>query len=132
MDRQAGILWFVLDRSSTERLRLAVPPRYKNEFYHHVTLQYGVARQAVAAFIDKPWTIKVYAVAHNNEAQACRVDTNGLPDTYGVPHVTLSTAEGIPPFASVAMLQGEHEEIAIEPIELTGRVAFELLRNITD
>ena len=132
MDKQEGVLWFVLDQSSSERLRRAVPPRYQNEFYHHVTLAYGVERPDVASFVDKPWTIKVYAEAHNSQAQACRVETNGLPDTYGVPHITLSAAEGVKPFASVAMLQGGHEEESIDPIELTGVVKFELFENIVD
>ena len=132
MSEATGILWFVLDRASIDRLKKAVAPRYENEFYHHVTLQYGVTRQTVVPFIDKPWAIKMYAVAHNTQTQAGRVDTRGLPDTYGLPHITLSTAEGVKPFASVAMLQGEHQEAAVEPIELTGTIEFVLLRNITD
>lgn len=130
MDGQVGILWFILDQHSVARLKQTVPPRYQNKFYHHVTLQYGADRRVVESFVNKPWTIKVYAVAYNNEAQACRVDTNGLPDTYGVPHITLSTTEGVEPFASVAMLTGNHDEILIKPITLTGTVKFELLANI--
>ncbi len=126
-----GILWFVLDEASVAKLRQIAPPLYANEFYHHVTLRYGVSKGEVAQYIGKEWRIKVTAIAHNSEVQACRVQTDGLPDEYGVPHITLSTAPGIKPFASVAMLQGAHDERRLEqPVELSGRVQFEYLDQI--
>lgn len=128
----AGILWFVLDEQSRERLRQAAPPLYQNEYYHHVTLQYGVGREEVASFIGRSRTIKVYAIAYDEHSQACRVDTGDLPDTYGVPHITLSTAIGVKPFASVAMLRGEHSEHKIEYLEITGTIAFEYIKNVKD
>jgi len=120
-----GILWFVLDEDSRERLRRAVPPMYSKQWYHHITLLYGVERSAAEEFIGKPWAIEAYASAHNRQAQACRVNANGLPDTYGVPHVTLSTATGVAPFAAAAMLKGEHDEQPLDsPIRLTGQLEF--------
>src|SRR5688572_10672630 len=110
MSERLGILWFVLDDQSRARLHEAVPPLYSDEYYHHVTLQYGVGRGSVASFIGKQWTIGAYAVGSNTEVQACRVQTNGLPDMYGVPHITLSAMPGIKPYASVAMLQQAHTE----------------------
>lgn len=115
----------MLDEESSARLRRAIPPIYPKTFYHHVTLLYDVGRSEAEGLIGKSWTVEAYAAAHNSQAQACRVRTNGLPDTYGVPHVTLSTATGIAPFASAAMLKGEHDEQPLDPpIRLTGRLEF--------
>ncbi len=128
MTERLGILWFVLDEPSAKRLRQIASPKYSNEFYHHVTLQYGVEEQTVAQWIGQKTAVEAYAVASNTEAQACRVRTQDLPDMYGVPHITLSTAKGIEPYASVAMLQGDHNEVLLEvPTALTGTIAFEPL-----
>ena len=48
------------------------------------------------------------------------------------PHITLSTATGIKPFASVAMLKNEHNETPLEPMTLTGTVQFEYLDQVKD
>lgn len=128
-----GILWLVLDEASSERLRQAAPPMYPNRYYHHVTLLYGVARAAVLEYIGRATTVEAYVVGHNTKAQAARVHTSGLPDKEGVPHVTLSTADGTPPYASVAMLKGEHQEAPmVPPLELSGTIEFEYLDQIKD
>lgn len=133
MNERRGILWFVLDETSAAALRRAVAPLYPNEYCHHVTLRYGVAREEVEQFIGKKWEVVAHAVAWNDKAQACPVETNGLPDEYGVPHVTVSTAKGVKPFASVAMLQGEHKEESLDPtIVLAGTVEFVYLDEVKD
>lgn len=132
-DERKGILWFVLDESSARALRQAVPPRYKNTFYHHITLAYGVERTDVEQYIARQTTVEAYAVAYNDQTQAVRVHTFNLPDTYGVPHITLSTTPGVKPFASVAMLQGEHEEASLASVlKLTGTIQYEYLDAISD
>ena len=120
-----GILWLQLSPQSQAQLKQAFPPRYPNSFYHHVTLAFGVTRQEVEQYIGQPAVVQAYAYASNVQVEAVRVATDGLPDTYGVPHVTLSTATGIEPFESVAMLQAQHHEVSIEPpLELQGIMAF--------
>lgn len=131
--KRPGILWFVLDAESSQRLRQAVPPLYTQSYYHHVTLLYGIERSEVEEFIGKPWTIEAYATAHNKDAQACRVRTNGLPDTYGAPHITLSAAAGIKPFASVAMLKAIHDETPLDPpMKLSGTLQFIYIDEVKD
>lgn len=54
-----------------------------------------------------------------------RVATHGLPDTYGTPHITISTGEGIDPFESVTMLKSRHTEYPLEnAIDLGGIIEF--------
>jgi hypothetical protein len=124
-----GILWLKLDNVSRQKLQQLYPPKYPNAFYDHVTLAYDVARDSVSEWIDTADQATAYAYAANGNVEAVRVRTEGLPDTYGVPHVTLSTAKGIQPYESVAMLQADHTENPIEPaVELTGVIEFVPLR----
>lgn len=123
--RRHGILWLALSDKSHDKLKKAFPPRFANEFYHHVTLAFGTPQLEVTQFIGRTAKAEVYAHAANNKVEAVRVTTFGLPDTYGVPHVTLSTAEGIEPFESVAMLRGNHDETQVQPpLVLEGLLEF--------
>lgn len=123
-----GILWLVLTPDAQQRLRGEHPPVHAEEYYHHMTLAFDVPRSSVEEFIGRSAIVYAYAHAHDADVQAARIRTNpehGLPDTYGVPHVTLSTAEGIEPFASVAMLKGDHTETSIDPHhEIEGTIEF--------
>jgi hypothetical protein len=133
MAKRPGILWFVLDEESAAQLRTLVPARFEKTWYHHITLRYGVERYEVAAIIGQRHQIEAYAVAFNDQAQAVRVETNGLPDEYGVPHITLSTTAAVKPFASVAMLKGGHDESKIEPpIALNGTVEFTYIDQVKE
>lgn len=120
-----GILWLKLDATSKRQLQDAFPPHYPDTYYDHITLVFGTPQEPVNHLIGTRSTAIVYAHAHNDKIQAVRVRANGLPDTYGVPHVTLSAQPGVEAFESVAMLQGEHEETEIDPpLEITGTIEF--------
>jgi len=120
-----GILWLKLDEASRQLLQANFPATLVMPFYDHVTLAYDVSRESIAPYIGQSAGVVAYAYATNGKVEAVRVETAGLPDTYGVPHVTLSTAVGIQPFEAVAMLHGEHAEQPIEPsLTLTGKLEF--------
>lgn len=123
-----GILWLVLSPAARQRLQDAHPPLYENDFYHHVTLAFDVPRQSVEQFIGRPAVVQAYAHVADANVQAVRVATDpqdNLPDTYGVPHITLSTAAGIEPFAAVAMIKGDHTAAPIDPpLQIDGTVEF--------
>jgi hypothetical protein len=120
-----GILWLKLDQDSKQLLEESYPPRYPRIFYDHVTLAFGVTRGSVSHLIGQAATVQAYAHAHNAQIEAVRIEPNELPDTYGVPHITLSALEGTAPFQSVAMLKAEHEESAIDPpLTLNGFLEF--------
>ncbi len=120
-----GILWLKLDGASKGELQKAYPPRYPNIFYDHVTLIFGAHQEAVNHMIGKNALAHVLVHAYNDRVEAVRVNTHGLPDMYGVPHITLSAQEGVEPFESVAMLQSEHHEEPVDPpVELDGTIEF--------
>lgn len=119
-----GIVWLKLSKQSIQKLKNAFPPNYPNTFYDHVTLVFGTQRNLFEDIIGDSATIVVYAYAKNHQVEAARVQHDGLPDTYGVPHITLSTQLGIKPFASVRMLQEDHYEKTVSPLELEGVIEF--------
>ena len=121
---QRGILWLKLSSDAQANLRAAYPPMYSDTYYDHVTLLFDVRRKEVAAHIGQHAEVAVYAHANNDDIEAVRV-TSSLPDTYGVPHITLSARPGITAFASVAMLHGDHDETARPaPLLLDGIIEF--------
>lgn len=123
---EKGILWLVLDNASQAALKARCQPMYEDVFCHHVTLAYGIEPRdpRIAEFAGQTHTVASYAHARNGKVQAVRVRTGGLPDTYGVPHVTIS-ADNVPPYESVAMLQSEHTEVPLDPpLMLSGTVEY--------
>lgn len=121
---QRGILWLKLSSESQAELRAAYPPKYHDRYYDHVTLLFDVERKEVTQYIGRQEQVEAYAHGYNNLIEAVRVRSS-LPDTYGVPHITLSAQPGTAPFASVAMLQGEHTETPRDtPLVITGTIEF--------
>ncbi|HEX6258889.1 MAG TPA: hypothetical protein VFZ48_05415 [Candidatus Saccharimonadales bacterium] len=124
MDTDKGILWLRLDEPSRARLLQACPPRHATTYCHHVTLRHGVTAQEYEALFGRQCTVEVYEACWDGSVQAVRVNTHGLPDQYGVPHVTISAADGIAPFTSVAMLKDpahHHQKLSLE---LSGVIEF--------
>lgn len=120
-----GILSLQLSAESKDTLRKLYPAKYPDIYCDHVTLVYGAPEEAVQYYTGKEAIASVFAYANNQQVEAVRVSTHGLPDTYGTPHITLSTKEGVAPFASVAMLKGRHDEQPLETeIDLKGTVEF--------
>lgn len=122
--KKYGILWLKLSAESRDRLKAAYPPKYTVVYYDHVTLFPDIERQKVTHYIGEQAEVQVYASAFNEHIHAVRVQST-LPDTYGVPHITLSATAGTPPFASVAMLQADHTETQRDqPLTLTGTIEY--------
>jgi hypothetical protein len=126
MEKQKGLLWLRLDEPSRTRLLSICSPRFKTIFCDHVTLRFGIVLTAeYQQLIGSQHTVHAYEHCWNDTIQAVRVITHGLPDQYGVPHVTISAAEGIEPFLSVEMLHGQHHQYEpLNSIPLTGTVEF--------
>lgn len=123
-NNQRGILWLKLSPTSKDTLRLTYPPKYTDTYYDHVTLLFDVTHDEVAKQIGKHAVVKVYAHAFDDSIEAVRVES-ALPDTYGVPHITLSAQSGVEAFRSVAMLGGDHTETPCsEPFSIDGTIEF--------
>jgi len=120
-----GILWLKLDTQSRARLSAAYPAKYHDTYYDHVTLLFGVLRKDVEEYIGQEAQTSGYAYVDNGYIEALRVDSGDLPDTYGVPHITLSAESGTDPFESVAMLINDHSETPRDaPLVITGTIQF--------
>lgn len=119
--RKKTMMWLALDHASRESLRKAFPSKYTQEFYHHVTLKANLPQEVVDKLAGTHHEVEAYAHAFNDDVEAVRVRTHNLPDTYGVPHITLSSRKGIEPFESVFMLKASHTETPISPpLKLSG------------
>lgn len=119
-----GILWLKLNQASRDILRTTYPSKYDDAYYDHVTLLFGATRKEVESYIGEHAEVTVYAHAFDDSIEAVRVNST-LPDTYGVPHVTLSAKSGVEPFKSVAMLQGKHTEVPCsKPFTISGTIEF--------
>lgn len=119
-----GILWLKLSPESRQALAAAYPAKFEDIYYDHQTLLFGVDRKDVAEYIGKQESAEVYAHSYNDRIEAVRVRSR-LPDTYGVPHITLSARTGVKAFESVAMLRSEHAEVHRDtPLVVTGTLEF--------
>lgn len=114
-----GILWAVLQKP------LAVQPLFFEGSPHHITLQYGVEREAWDNIIGLPMTVGALELCHNDRIQAIRV---ALPTWVQCqnpnPHITISWVEGAQPVESNAMLNGSHHS---EPLGISIPTIIEFL-----
>lgn len=113
--QQAEVIYVgvFLPRMSHLRLLKAFPPEHPQVFAHHVTLWHFKDGGEVP---DVPWgktvDLKVLKHFHGSKAQAVVVDLpRGLRFGARVPHVTISTENGVNPVASNALIGGEFEPL---------------------
>jgi hypothetical protein len=114
-----GILWAVLQEP------LVVQPLYPEGSPHHITLQYGVEREAWGDIIGLPMTVGALELCHNDRIQAIRV---ALP-TWALcqnpnPHITVSWVPGAQPVEANAMLNAPHHS---EPMTIPIHTMIEFL-----
>lgn len=104
-----GILWAVLLES------LPVQPLFPNSQAYHVTLAYGVEREAYEHVIGLPVTVGVLDICHQYDIQAVRVVLpNWVPCQNPAPHITVSWVDWAVPLQANNMLAGEHISIPCE------------------
>jgi hypothetical protein len=103
-----GILWAVLTSP------LPVQPLFSNGQAHHVTLAYGVERDAYEHVIGLPVTVGLIEVCSNETIQAVSVALpTWLPCQNPHPHITISWADGAAPAQANEMLQGAYKAEAV-------------------
>jgi len=122
------MLWLHLNTASRTALLKACAPHFTTTFVDHVTLLFDVPlNQEMEKMIGQECMVFAYEHCWNDSIQAVRVKTDSLPNQYGVPHITISAADGIEPFFSVEMLRDDryHSEL-LNNIPLTGSIRFVL------
>ena len=107
-----GVVYIALFIDSQDRRRLfkTFPPLFQNKEAHHITL-WHFADGEESRPPEPPWgktvAVKVVSEVADNKAQALlvRPPTAFRPTSGRYPHVTLSTASGVPPAYSNDLLR---------------------------
>lgn len=91
-----------------EQLRRFIRPVHPNLHLDHVTLHFGLNHDTLkndySSMLGKVNKLRVTGRAYNDECDALIVDTT-FPSKNAYPHITVSTADGIKPFKSNALVQ---------------------------
>jgi len=96
----------------------------QNEFAHHMTIKFKPSPDEVLAMpIGEPVTLTVIGYAEDESGQAVLVIPNGVISSNDIPHVTVSTADGVRPVYSNELLARGVEEVRDGP-ELGAIVGF--------
>ncbi len=102
-----GILWAVIQDE------LLVHSMYEEGSPHHITLMFGVDKEEVQQYIGMSFTANAISNCWNKDIQAVLFELPSIvPINKGTPHVTVSYKEGVKPFESNNMLNGEHNSTA--------------------
>lgn len=106
-----------LDKDSMNLLKKKFPPTHPNEFYHHMTIDFAVKKYP----LDIGQKVSLNVIGYGEDEFAQAVVVTGFHSTNKIPHITLSTAEGVKPVYSNKMLKRGFKEI--EPFKITGTVS---------
>jgi hypothetical protein len=109
----------VLDNRSRQQLHSRYPGIHENYFANHVTLTFGKNEPHPRHGEQVNFVADGYA--NDNKGEAVTVNIGDIEHTTTIPHITISTASGIPPKYSQELLSGKIEKIP--PIQLSGRIA---------
>jgi adenine/guanine phosphoribosyltransferase-like PRPP-binding protein len=122
----------VLTRASQEELLEAFPPIHPNVYAHHATLAFKPSEPALdryVPYLGERLYLSVIGYAEDDKGQAVVVDAQS---ENRVPHVTISTADGVGPVYSNRLLEQGYEPIdgpeleALVDIEDLGEAVLEL------
>jgi len=116
---------FFLDAQSQRKLAKAAPPAYKGKSGNHVTVLFSPSEEKVEELrklVGKRKVVQATHVIDTGEYQAVRI--HGIGTDRGIPHVTISWAEGSSPSEGNRALRRGHGE-PIQPwLKLNGVFDF--------
>jgi hypothetical protein len=139
-----GIWWLAVDKGLIDALVIRDSANHYEAWnaisqldpvkHYHVTLDFGVAAEDnlhcdwAVAHDATSFTVKVKGLAYNDKA-AClivKLDPKSPDCCNKHPHITLATAEGVPPVYSNDMLAGKDGAYSFLPLEaeLEGTLEF--------
>jgi len=122
-----GIVWIKLDSESKRDLIVAAGQAYPKLFADHVTLAFEVFKGEFMEIMDKKVTFVATEVVQNGKIQAARVSLpEWVKSRNNMPHITISSMEGVPPKMSNEMFEsGIFEARSLgDGLELAGTIEF--------
>lgn len=96
----------VLTEASIHRLKAMFPPKHENEFYHHVTINFG--KKEFPQNHGEELTFEIVGYAEDEKGQAAVVNA---PSENEIPHITLTCADGVKPSYSNKLLQKGYKQL---------------------
>ncbi len=119
MENENSIVYnaIVLTDDSVKLLKEWFPPIHQNEYYHHMTINFGVKK-----FPDNLGEIVSFRVIgenHDDKGQAVVVDSES---DNPIPHITLSCADGVKPVYSNKLLENGYDKVRSTKLILKGTV----------
>jgi len=120
MESENSIIYnaIVLTDESVQKLKKDFPPLHPNEFYHHVTLNFG--KKQFPENLGEEVTFRVVGHAYDEKGQA--VVVTDISSDNEVPHITLSCADGVKPVYSNELVKSGYDTIRTTKYFLTGVV----------
>lgn len=112
-----SVIYSALFVDDINSLKEKYPPVHPNEFYHHSTIAFQPKNGKNDLEVGKKYIIAINGRVTTDKIDALLVENKKA--TNDNPHITLSTAEGIKPFASNTEIEKAITEgtvIAIEDI----------------
>lgn len=118
------IFWGVLLwKKSQKKLLEVYKPQHPNIYAEHMTIVFNPTEEQNKAFMEQigmPKTLTVTGIKCDDKCDAVVV-TGERRLNGGIPHITISCADGVKPFYSNKLLDGGWD--FIEPIVLFGNLA---------
>lgn len=119
-----GYLALVLDDESQEELQHHFPPKHTQVYSHHMTVVYKpdqLQYEKYSPLLGKVYTMTVVGYAIDAKGEAVLIETDiSVSNTF--PHVTISTAFGIPPvYSNLLMAKGVTK---CKELLLSGKLQF--------
>lgn len=119
------VYWAVLlDEKSRNMLKAAIPPKHDNVYAEHVTILFAPTdKQDVKMFARWGERVELFVtgVAEDEKGQA--VIVHGIERVGGgIPHVTISCADGTKPVYSNNLLQKGYTPVW--PFPISGEIAY--------
>lgn len=127
------VIYTALFVDNINQLKEKYPPVHPNEYYHHSTIAFRPKNGKAGLKVGKKHIIAITGRVTSDKVDVLLVHNEKSANQN--PHITLSTAEGVKPFASNEEIAKAITESAVLPIEDSISVTegyFNGQTNVTD
>jgi hypothetical protein len=113
-----------LGDESRKKLLASIIPIYDNTYADHVTLMYGDLRNWKSLGYELGEEVDIIVDGHLAKDGVQTVTVSGINRDGGIPHITISTKEGVKPVKSNDILKSDTPEDINPPIVLKAKIGF--------